>query len=42
LIENGRSEEEAVLFLEPPLNGFPDDGEDEVGFNDTEKDPLEL
>jgi len=43
LIENGnRSEEEAVLFVEPSLNGFPDDGEDEVCFIDTEKDPLEF
>jgi len=43
LIENsGRREEEAVLFVEPPLDGFPDDGEDEVRFEDTLKDPLEL
>ncbi len=42
LIENGRRVEEAVLFVEPPLDGFPDDGEDEVRFEDTLKDPLEL
>ncbi len=42
LIENERHEEETVLFVEPPLNGFPDDGEDEVCFIDTEKDPLEF
>jgi len=43
LIENGRRKEEAaeLLFVEPPLNGLPDDGEDEARFIDAEKDPLE-
>lgn len=35
-------EEEAVLFVELPLNGFPGDGEDQVCFIDNLKDPLEL
>lgn len=42
LIVNDGRDEEAVLFVEPPLNDFPDDGEDEVGFINAEKDPLEL
>ena len=42
LIENGRLEEEAPLFVEPPLDGFPDDGEEKVRFDDIVKDPLEL
>ena len=43
LIENGRfNQEEAVLFVEPLLNGFPHDGDEDVRLNDTVKDPLEL
>jgi len=38
-----REEEAAeLLFVEPPLNRFPVDGEDEIRFNYTVKDPLEL
>ena len=42
LIENERPEEKAVLFVDPSLNGFPDDEEDQVRFIDTSKDPLEF
>ena len=43
LNKNGRlDQEEAVLFVEPPLIRFPHDGEDENCFTDAEKDPLEL
>jgi len=44
LIKNVRREEEAaeLLFVEPPLNRFSVDGENEVCFKDTVKDPLEL
>ena len=44
LIENETREEEAaeIFFAEPPLNEFPDDGEDEARFNDSLKNPLEL
>jgi len=44
LTENRRREEEerSVLFVEPPSNVFPDDGEDQVSFDDIVKDPLEV
>ena len=44
LIENETREVEGaeIFFVEPPLNGFPDNGEDGVGFIDAVKDPLEL
>jgi len=42
LKEKEWSEQEAFLFVESSSSEFSDDGENEVCFDDTVKDPLEL